>query len=238
MYNLNGQVALITGASGNLGQATARAFRAAGARLALIDRSANRLQTTFPELVTAPTVLFTAPYDLADPESTASAVKKIIEKFGRIDILVNTIGGFQAGKPLHETELETLDNMWKLNVLPAFLVSKAVIPQMLLQSAGKIVHVSGRAGLVGGPNSSAYSAAKAAVIRLCESMAAELKANNIQVNCVLPGTIDTPKNHAAQPGADSSTWVTPEAVADVILFLCSPAARNVTGSAVPVYGKG
>ncbi len=233
----NGQVTVITGASGNLGQATARAFRAAGAKLALIDRASNRLQTIFPELVTAPNVVFCTPHNLSDPESVSLAVQKIVEKYGRIDILVHTVGSYVGGKPLHETDSDTFEHMWDVNVRTTFNIARAVVPHMITQNAGKIVLVSSRAGLQGGMNSSAYSAAKAAVLRLSESMAAELKPNNIQVNTILPGTIDTPQNRASQPEADTTNWVTPEAIADVILFLCSPASRAVSGSAVPVYGK-
>ena len=113
-FNLNNQVAVITGASGNLGQATARAFRASGAKLALIARIAIRLQSLYPELSTAPNVFFAAPYYLEDPTSTSLAIQKIIEKYGRIDILVNTVGGYLAGKPVHETDLDAFDHIVEL----------------------------------------------------------------------------------------------------------------------------
>jgi NAD(P)-dependent dehydrogenase (short-subunit alcohol dehydrogenase family) len=111
-----------------------------------------------------------------------------------------------------------------------------VIPHMLDQHSGKIVNISSRAGLEGKKNSAAYAAAKSAVIRLTESMSAELKASGINVNCILPGTIDTPQNRAEMPKADFDRWVTPEALASVILFLASGEARAVHGAALPVYG--
>ena len=238
MFNLNSQVVLVTGAAGNLGQAVARAFRAAGAKLVLADRANDRLPRIYPELISAPNVFLAHPYDIADPASARALVQRARERYGKIDVLANTIGGYKAGTPLEETPIEVLDEMFSLNARTVFLISQAVIPGMLQQGYGRIIHVSGKAGLAGSANSSAYSAAKAAVIRMVESMAAELKDKGINVNCVLPGTIDTPQNREAMPKADPSRWVTPEAIADVFLFLASPASRSVTGAAIPVTGKG
>jgi NAD(P)-dependent dehydrogenase (short-subunit alcohol dehydrogenase family) len=133
--------------------------------------------------------------------------------------------------------LKTLDFLFSLNARTTFIASQAVIPKMLEQGKGKIVSVAARSGLAGGKNMSAYSAAKAAVIRLTESMSAELKLQGINVNCVLPGTIDTPQNRTDMPNSDHSRWVKPASLADVILFLASEAARDVHGAVVPVYGR-
>jgi len=111
-------------------------------------------------------------------------------------------------------------------------------PQMLRQGHGRIVNVASRDGLHGSAGYSAYSASKSAVLRLTESMAAELKSSNINVNCIMPATIDTPQNRKAIPNADFSKWVAPEAIADVILFLISDAARAINGAALPIYGAG
>lgn len=126
--------------------------------------------------------------------------------------------------------------MFDLNVRSTFLASKAAIPHMLRQGGGKIVNVAARPGLKGVANAAPYSAAKSAVIRLTESLAAELKRKAINVNCVLPGTLDTPENREQQPEADFSRWVNPRRVTDVILFLASDAAQAVHGAAVPAYG--
>ena len=117
------------------------------------------------------------------------------------------------------------------------VLSQAVVPAMLERGRGKIVHVSARAGLKGGAKAAAYSASKSAVLRLVESMAAELRHSGIHVNCVLPGTIDTPQNRESMPRADHNRWVAPAAIADVYLFLASEAARGVNGAAIPVYGR-
>jgi NAD(P)-dependent dehydrogenase (short-subunit alcohol dehydrogenase family) len=163
-------------------------------------------------------------------------VEEAVKRLGRIDVLVNAAGGWRGGKPAHETPLEVWDLMLDLNARTAFVASRAVIPVMLQQGSGRIVNVASRAALQGGRRSAAYSASKAAVVRLTESMDAELKGQGINVNCILPSTIDTPQNRAAMPKADTSRWVEPEALADVILFLASDAARAVHGAAIPVYG--
>jgi NAD(P)-dependent dehydrogenase (short-subunit alcohol dehydrogenase family) len=124
-----------------------------------------------------------------------------------------------------------------LNARPVFIASRAVVPTMLGQGAGKIVNVAARAALSAASNQGAYAASKSAVVRLTETMAAELRHQGINVNCVLPGTIDTPQNRQSMPKADHSRWVQPEAIADVIVFLASDAAREVNGAVVPVYGR-
>lgn len=127
--------------------------------------------------------------------------------------------------------------MFNLNIRTVFIACQAVIPRFIQQHDGKIINVSARAGLVGSANMSAYSAAKSAVIRLTESMAVELKPERITVNCVLPGTIDTPQNRTEMPNADFSRWVLPESIAETILFLVSEAGRDISGAAIPIYGR-
>jgi NAD(P)-dependent dehydrogenase (short-subunit alcohol dehydrogenase family) len=237
MFDFSDRVVVVAGASGNLGQAIAQAFYAAGANLVLLDRAPDRLPQLFPELAGSPGHLLLGSVDAADAESVERAVQSALERFGRIDVLANAIGGYRAGQPVHETPLDTWDFMLNLNARTAFVLSRAVVPAMLAHGSGKIVHVAARAALAGSAKAAAYSASKAATVRLVESLAAELRQANINVNCVLPGTIDTPQNREAMPKADHSRWVAPEAIADVILFLASDAARAVNGTAVPVYGR-
>jgi NAD(P)-dependent dehydrogenase (short-subunit alcohol dehydrogenase family) len=175
--------------------------------------------------------------DAADADAVEGAMQRVLERFGRVDVLANTIGGYRAGQPVHETPLDTWEFMLHLNARTAFVLSRAVVPHMLSQGSGKIVHVAARAALTGGRKAAAYSASKSAVVRLVESLAAELRREGINANCVLPGTIDTPDNRQAMPKADHSRWVPPEAIAEVILFLASDAAWPVNGAAVPVYGQ-
>jgi NAD(P)-dependent dehydrogenase (short-subunit alcohol dehydrogenase family) len=230
------RVVLVTGAAGNLGSAVARAFETAGAKLTLVDRAADRLPRMFPEMVYSAEHFLAVSVDLLDPDAVGAAVEETVKRFGRIDALANVAGGFRAGTQVHETPSETWDFLLDLNVRTLINVSRAVIPHMLEQESGKIVNVAARAALRGGAKSGAYSVAKSAVVRITESMAAELKRSGINVNCVLPGTIDTPQNREAMPNADHSRWVSPEAIADVILFLASDAVRPIHGAAIPVYG--
>lgn len=235
MFDFTDQVVMITGATGNLGQAVARAFAAANATVVLVARSETGIRQALPDLAASPNALI-APADLTDLESVQSAVDAALRAFGRIDVLANTVGGYKAGDPVHTTPVKTWDFMLDLNARTAFIISQTVIPVMLEQNHGAIIHTAARAGLSGGKNAAAYSAAKSAVIRLTESLAAELKHNGINVNCVLPGTIDTPENRAAMPKTRHEQWVSPDAIAQVILFLASAGARAIHGAAVPVYG--
>ena len=146
-------------------------------------------------------------------------------------------GGFTMGPPLHETEDKDWNFMMDLNARSVFNCCRAVIPHMLEQGSGRIVNISARAAAEGKARMAPYCASKAAVITLTESLAAEHKFNGINVNCILPGTIDTPQNRNAMPDADYGNWVPTAALADVVLFLASEAARCVTGAAVPVYGR-
>jgi NAD(P)-dependent dehydrogenase (short-subunit alcohol dehydrogenase family) len=238
MYEFAGRVAVITGAVGNLGFATAQAFQRAGARTVLVDRSLERLRQSFPRLADSPDHLLAGGVDLTDLASVTEVVGQAHRRFGRLDVLVNTVGGFRGGQPVHEDDLDNWDFLFRINVRTTLHGCRAVIPHMLRAGRGKIINVASRGALAGDGGFSAYSASKSAVLRLTESLADELKAAGINVNCVLPGTIDTPQNRQARPGADYRKWVEPAGIADVILFLASDAARSVTGAAIPVFGMG
>jgi NAD(P)-dependent dehydrogenase (short-subunit alcohol dehydrogenase family) len=236
MFDFAERVVMVTGAAGGLGSAVARAFEAAGAKLVLVDRAPDRLPRLFPELVDSPDHFLAVSVDLTDAKTVEAAIEEAIHRFGRVDVLANVAGGFRSGTPVHETSLETWDFMLDLNARSVLIASRAVIPHMLEQGVGAIVNVSSRAALKGSAKMAAYSVSKSAVVRLTESMSAELKSSGINVNCVMPGTIDTAANREAMPSADHSRWVKPEAIADVILFLASDAGRTIHGAAVPVYG--
>ncbi len=231
------RVVVVTGAAGNLGGAVARVFKAAGARLALVDRREGRLSELYPEWQADEGVFFVAPVELTQPERVARGVEQICEHFRRIDVLLNVAGAYRGGMPVHETPPAVLEQLLDANLRSAFIMSRAVAPLLLEQGAGKIINVGSRAALEGQARSAAYSLAKAGVLRLTESLAAELRPHGINVNCVLPGTLDTPENRQAMPGADFDKWVAPEAVAEVMLFLASDAARDIHGAALPVFGR-
>ena len=231
------KVAIVTGSTGALGGAVTRALTERGAKLVLLNRSADHLPRRFPELVDSPDYLLIGQTDLTDPDSVKRAFDDAFRHFGRFDYLINVAGGYKAGKPLHKTPVETLDFMLNLNARSVFLTCQNAIPRMIDSGKGKIVNVAARAANSGAANMSAYTASKGAVVRLTESMALELRDNGINVNCVLPGTIDTPNNRESMPNANFDRWVTPEAITDVILFLLSEQARAISGAAVPAYGR-
>jgi NAD(P)-dependent dehydrogenase (short-subunit alcohol dehydrogenase family) len=231
---LDDQVALITGASGNLGQAVVRAFSTAGALLALVERQSAKLERAFADLPEERR-LFIGGIDMTSDSSVEQMVQAAIDRYGRVDILVNTVGGYRAGADLDQEDLSTWETMLNLNAKTVLLACRHVVPHMRAQGSGRIVNIGARTAFKGLPGAAAYSASKAAVVRLTESLSGELKSIGINVNCVIPGTIDTPSNREAMPDADTSLWVEPAALADVILFLASDKARAIHGVALPVY---
>ncbi len=226
-----GKVCLITGAAGNLGRAVAAAFASAGASLILIDLDDEVLRSIFGRDDERKACLGA---DLLDAASVAQAVAAV--RFPGIDVLCNIAGGFRMGYPVHETPENVWELMLDLNAKSVINTARAVVPKMLAARHGKIVNIGAFAALAGKANMGAYSAAKSAVIRLTESMSSELRDKGINVNCLLPSIIDTPQNRADMPGADPRRWVAPEALADVVLFLASDAARAIHGAAIPVTG--
>jgi NAD(P)-dependent dehydrogenase (short-subunit alcohol dehydrogenase family) len=201
---------IITGASGNLGRAVAGAF--SRDKLVLMDVKTG--------------------VNLLDPESIRAALKGV----ERVDVLCNIAGGFRMGTPVHETSDKDWNFLMDLNARTVVNMARVVVPLMLKAGAGKIVNVGAFAAQKGAAQMGAYVASKAAVIRLTETMAAELREKNINVNCVLPTIIDTPENRAAMPDADPRRWVAPRDLAEVIAFLASDAARAIHGAALPVTG--
>lgn len=236
MSDFSGKVVLITGAAGNLGGAVAAGFYNGGAKLILADQSIERLRTAYGPWESTEDALLLA-VDLTREESVAEMANQVSSVCGRVDILANIAGGFLMGARLHEAPANDWDFMIRLNAASVFLASRAILPMMLSSGAGKIVSVGARAAREGKARMGPYCASKAAVITLTESMSAEYKGDNINVNCILPGTIDTPQNREAMPDADYSKWVKPEALAQVILFLASDAASAIHGAAIPVYGE-
>jgi NAD(P)-dependent dehydrogenase (short-subunit alcohol dehydrogenase family) len=231
-------VVLITGATGDFGPYVARAFAEAGARLAPTARKLDQAQALLADLGLGDDRGLASVVDVTQADSVAAWMKAVHEKWGRIDVLVNIAGGYKPGKPVAEMEESELDFMFNLNARSAFLTCRAAIPYMLAQGGGKIVNIGAKQGLQAGRKSTAYAVSKAAVLRLTEALSAEVREQGINVNAVIPSSIDTPSNRAAQPTADTSKWVAPPDLAAVILFLASDSARAIHGAAIPVYGIG
>ena len=227
------QTVIVTGASGHLGRAVVEAFAVRGANLVLAARSKATLEARFGEEGAARAYVAADLTREADAEALARTAD---ERFGRIDVLVNAAGGFRAGEAVHETSDETWRFLFGVNARTMFCASRAVVPWMLAHGGGRIVSVAASAALQGKAGIGAYSASKAAVVRLTEAMSAELRERGINVNCVLPTTLDTPENRKAMPDVDPSRFVAVADLACIIVFLASPAARPIHGAAIPVAG--
>lgn len=225
------KVVVLTGAAGHLGRAVAQHFTSRGASLVLVDVDRDRLLQAHGDTSER---LMLAPADLRDAAQASAVVQAVLHRFGGIDVLVNVAGGFRMGEAVHETSDETWNLLFDLNARTLLNMCRAVVPVMRAAGRGRIVNVGAYAALRGGALMGAYAASKSSVIRLTEAMAAELREHGIGVNCVLPTIIDSPDNRAAMPDADPSRWVAPEALAEVIGFLASDAARAMHGAAVPV----
>lgn len=231
MTEFTGKVAIITGASGFLASGVVPYFRDAGAHLVLIG-GGTKLFERYPDLKDDDGHLCIQEADLSDPDVVDDLVASAIEKFGQIDILINIVGGWDAGKPVHETSVDTWDTMMRLNARITFLMSRAVVTQMLKQGSGKIVNIGAKPGLASSGNDAAYAASKAAVLRLTESMSQEYKTQGININAVLPSTLTSPEKYAEDP----TSGVTPEQLGKVIRFLCSDDASIIHGVTLPAYG--
>jgi NAD(P)-dependent dehydrogenase (short-subunit alcohol dehydrogenase family) len=194
------------------------------------------LAQAFPELVSTPDHFLASGVDVGEPASVADAVERALSRFGRIDALVNTVGAFRGGKAVDRANPADWTAMFEANVLSAVNTCRAVAPVMRRQRRGKMVNVASVAALHGGADVAAYCAAKSAVVRLTESLSAELRGDGINVNCILPTTLDTPQNRQAMPDADTRDWVRTEDAAEVIAFLCSAAGRAIHGAAIPLTG--
>ena len=220
MNDFTGKRVLVTGSAGVAGRAVASAFQAAGAMVTGVDIVDD--EAPWPTIVA----------DLIDPDGAASAVAQA----GVIDVLANIAGGFTMGDDIVGTTDDTWDFMMNLNARTALNMCRAAVPGMVASGAGKIVNVGARGALRGAAAMGAYIASKSVVIRLTETLSDELKRKGINVNCILPSIIDTPRNRADMPKAKFAEWVSPEAIADVVLFLASPAADAIHGASIPVEG--
>lgn len=229
MTGLQGKVVLITGAKGGLGTFVTNAFLEAGATVAGTSRSIK--DSDFPH---SRFVAF--PAGLSSAEAAQPVVDAVTARFGRLDVLVHTVGSFAGGISLPDTDERMLDQMLDVNLRSFFHVSRATIPLMRDQGMGRIIGIASRAAVEPGPGASAYNISKAALVALIRTIAVENRDRGINANVVLPGTMDTPANRAASPGADFSRWVPPSHVARVIVSLASEDYSSVSGAAIPVYG--
>ena len=233
MLNFKDKTVIITGAAGNLGRATAAAFEIAGANLVLVDQFAAALNAAYP---CNEGHRIKCPIDLMVLNEIEAAVTRAESRFGPIDVLAAIAGGFHMGETVHSLPGDKWELMMDLNARTLLNTTAVVVPKMIENSSGKIVTIGANAARQGMANMGAYIAAKSAVIRLTETMSSELRGKGVNVNCVMPSIIDTPENRSAMPAADPNNWVSPEKLANVILFLCSEEASAVHGACIPVIG--
>ena len=231
-----GKSVLVAGGTGALGRAIALAF---------LDESADvvvtyRRHEEFVALNQAGGIgssLKGHQVDVTDEASVSRLAGELLRSRGRVDLLVNAVGGYAGGKPLWETDSKTFDQMLALNLRSGFVLCRAIVPLMLQQGSGAIVNVSSRMAFDHAAGAAAYAASKAAAVAMIDSLAADLKGTGIRVNSVLPSIIDTEANRNAMLKADFTKWPKPEQIARVILFLCSEEAELIHGAALPVYGN-
>lgn len=224
------RVILVTGANGGLGIFVTKAFLATGDTVVGTSRSIQAFDLENPRFVAVPS-------DLTDAGSAAKLVELVYQRLRRIDALVHVMGGFAGGQTIAETDDTTWDQMMNLNLRSAFNIFRATIPRMRAAARGRIVAIASRAAAEPAARIAAYAASKAALASLVRSAALENKDLRITVNAILPGTMNTEANRKADPQADFSRWVRPENVADLVVFLCSDAAADITGAAIPIYGQ-
>ena len=225
---MQGKVIVVTGALGALGKVVAEVAQSRGARIAGIDHATSQRSAT-PESIEIGGV------DLSDAAQAKTAVEMAAKHFGRVDALVNIAGGF-AFETIGDGDIKTWQRMYALNVLTALNTSRAALPHLAASRAGRIVNIGAMGALQAGSGMGPYAASKAGVHRLTEALASEWK-GKVTVNAVLPSIIDTAANRADMPKADFSKWVTPQELAEVILFLASDAASGITGALIPVSGR-
>ena len=227
---LSGKTVIVTGGFGALGAVVAEAVAASGARVALVDR-VPAPPVSLMERLGANAAAFGG-RDLTDPEDA----KRTIDEAAANGLhgLVNIAGGFRW-ETLKDGDIATWDFLYRLNLKSAVCACKAALPH--LKEGGRIVNIGAGAAAKAGLGMGAYAASKAGVAKLTEALSEELKGHGITVNALLPSIIDTPANRADMPKADFSKWVTPQAIADVILFLLSEKSRAITGASIPVPGQ-
>jgi NAD(P)-dependent dehydrogenase (short-subunit alcohol dehydrogenase family) len=228
--NLEGKVVLITGAKGGLGSSVTEAFLEAGASVVGVSRSIQPGDFVHPQFTAMPANLSSGP-------AARKVAEDVVARFHRIDSLVHVMGGFAGGARVEDTDDATMESMLDVNFRSAFIMMRAVLPHMRQQGKGSIAVVASRQGAEPGAMVGAYSASKAAVVALVRTVALENKDRAISANTVLPATMDTPGNRASDPKADGSQWVQPSQVAALLVYLASHAGAQVTGAAIPIYGR-
>jgi NAD(P)-dependent dehydrogenase (short-subunit alcohol dehydrogenase family) len=230
-------IALVAGGTGGLGRAVSLAFLNAGADVIVTYRKDQELAELKSMAGQNASRLRGRPVDVTDEVAVEQLIEGILAEFGRLDALVNTVGGYVGGMKLWELDTSVFNQMLALNLRSGFVLARAAAKAMIQQGKGAIINVAAKAAFDHGAGLAAYAASKAAAVAMLDSLAADLKGTGVRTNSILPSIIDTELNRKAMPGADFRTWPKPEDIARVILFLASEDAKVIHGAAIPVYGN-
>jgi NAD(P)-dependent dehydrogenase (short-subunit alcohol dehydrogenase family) len=235
--DLSGQIAVVAGGTGGLGAAVSLGFLNEGAKTVVTYREEEEFLSLKEAAGSSKTLLEGYRVDVTDEPATKEFIDRILADHGKLDALINTVGGYAGGIKLWNIDSTVLDHMLALNLRSGFVLSRATLPSMLRAGHGSIVNVAAKAALDHGAGAGAYAASKAAAVALMNSLAGDCKGTGVRVNSILPSIIDTAANRKAMPDADFATWPKPEDIAQVVLFLCSDSAKTIHGAAIPVYGN-
>jgi NAD(P)-dependent dehydrogenase (short-subunit alcohol dehydrogenase family) len=235
--SFEGKVVLVAGGTGGLGRAVSLAFLREGARTVVTYRKEEEFAAMRSAAADGQKLLDGDRVDVTDEVAVGQLVNQVVMRYGRLDAMVNTVGGYAGGIKLWELETKTLEQMLALNLRAGYALARAAVVPMMKQKGGAIVNVAAKAAVDHGGGAAAYAASKAAAVAMMDSLAADVKGTGVRVNSILPSIIDTEANRRAMPDADFARWPKPEDIARVILFLASDEAKVVHGAAIPVYGE-
>jgi len=231
------KLVLVAGGTGGLGRSVTLAFLDELAKVAVTYRRQDEFAALKNAAGANASSLEGHQVDVTDEAAVHQLIERVLAGHDRLDVLVNTVGGYAGGIPLWELDSKVFDQMLALNLRSGYVLSRAVVPAMLKRGSGAIVNVASRAALDHAAGAAAYAASKAAAVAMMDSLAADLGGTGVRVNSILPSIIDTEINRKAMPDADFAKWPKPEDIARVILFLCSDDAKLIHGAAVPMYGN-
>ncbi len=234
---VNRKVVLIAGGTGGLGRTVSLAFLAQGAQVVVTFRKQQEFDGLMLSAVGNESQLEGYSVDVTSEAEVGKLVAGIVERYGQLDAMVNTVGGYAGGVKLWEMDTKVFDQMLALNLRSGYALSRAAVRAMLKQGGGAIVNVAAKAAIDHGAGAAAYAASKAAAVAMIDSLAEDLRGTGIRVNSILPSIIDTEANRKAMPGANFANWPKPEEIARVIVFLCSDDAKLIHGASVPVFGN-
>ena len=230
------KVVLVAGGTGGLGRAVSLAFLGQGWNVATTYVIAEKWATLQGAAGGNRERLEGHSVDVTDEAAVGGLMKELVERHGRVDALVNAVGGYAGGVSLWAMDAKAFEQQVALNLRCGFVLCRAVVPVMLKQGSGAIVNVASKAAVDHAAGAGGYAASKAAALAMIDSLAADLKGTGVRANSILPSIIDTEANRRAMPKADFAKWPKAEDIARVILFLCSEEAKVVQGAAVAVYG--